>query len=174
LQGSLNKITNERDQLIERRDDLQCKLARQAEKIVKLEYKMKKNLTNGTPEVTSVPEPKRWLSPPKRKTQPQIQAKPRYEKRLEDGYAARGSELVRTTDAQIKSAQERVTVAEEQLRQAQERIVAFEEQAQQVKDHAEGVVSLKETCRVQADDCKASHEQWGQFHDNQMEIETDS
>ena len=88
--------------MIVHRDDLQCKSAKQAEKIMKLEYKMKKNLTSGTPEVTSVLEPKIWLSPPKRKTQPQIQAKPGYEKRLEDEYAARGSELARTTDAQIK------------------------------------------------------------------------
>ena len=170
LQGSLNKITNERDQRIVHRDGLQCKSAEQAERITNLELKVRKNLTSGTPGVTSVPEPKVWLSPPKRKTQPQIQAKPRCEKRLEDEYAARGSELARTTDAQIKAARERVKVTEEQLRQAQERIVALEEQAQRVEDHAEEVAILREACRVQADDCKTSHEQWGQFHDNQMKI----
>ena len=131
LQGSLSKITNERDQLIERKNDLQCKLAEWAEKMVKLEYKMKKNLTSGTPEVTSASEQNIWSIPPKRKTQPQIQAKPKYEKRLEDEYAALGSELARTTDAQIKAAQERVNATEEQLQQAQKRIATLEEQAQQ-------------------------------------------
>ena len=47
LQGSLSKITNERDQPIGCKNDLQCKLAEQAKKMVKLEYKVRKKLTSG-------------------------------------------------------------------------------------------------------------------------------
>ena len=39
----------------------------------------------------------------------------------------------------------------------------------QIKDHAEEIIKLREACRMQTDDCKTKHGQWGQFHDNQME-----
>ena len=106
LQGSLNKMTKERDQLIKGRDDLQCKLAEQTDKMVKLEYTIQKNSTKNTPEVTTSSEPKAWSTPTKRKTQPQVQAKPRCEERLQQEYAAVTKELTEKTDTKVKQAQE--------------------------------------------------------------------
>ena len=179
LQGSLSKITNERDRLIKCRDDLQCKLAEQSEKMVKLEYTIQKNSTKNTLEVTPSPEPKAWSTPSKRKTQPQVKAKPRCEERLEQEYAAVTKDLTEKTDARVKLAQESVTVAEEQLRQAQEKITTLEKQVQQGHEsactditttlqerdegHAKEIASLLE-------DQNKLHAHWERFHTEQTEI----
>ena len=179
LQGSLNKMTKERDQLIKGRDDLQCKLAEQTDKMVKLEYTIQKNSTKNAPEVTTPPEPKAWSTPTKRKTQPQVQAKPRCEERLQQEYAAVTKELTEKTDIKVKQAQEAAKVAEKQLRQAQEKITTLEKQVQQNhestcanttttlqernEDHAKEITFLLE-------EQNKLHAQWEQFHAEQTDI----